>query len=85
MGKFFKRNFLLDLIHILKFLIYFANNDTKLAKISIKIQIFVKKFVIADFDSVVIKKVWVLNDSIQDLSFQSHLFLNRIKAYISLF
>ncbi len=61
MGKFFKRNLLLDLIHFLKILIYFAKNDTKLTKISIKIQIFVKKFVIVDFDSVVIIKT-VLND-----------------------
>jgi hypothetical protein len=37
MGKFFKRNLLLDLIHFLKILIYFADNDTKLSKISIKI------------------------------------------------
>jgi hypothetical protein len=65
MGKFFKRNLLLDLIHFLKILIYFADNDTKLTKISIKIQIFVKKLVIVDFDSVVIKTAWVLNDSNQ--------------------
>ena len=65
MGKFFKRNLLLDLIHFLKILIYFADNDTKLTKISIKIQIFVKKLVIVDFDSIVIKTAWVLNDSNQ--------------------
>ena len=59
MGKFFKRNLLLDLIHFLKILIYFADNDTKLTKISIKIQIFVKKLVIVDFDSVVINTAWV--------------------------
>jgi len=53
MGKFFKQNLLLDLIHFLKILIYFADNDTKLTKISIKIQIFLKKLVIVDFDSIV--------------------------------
>jgi len=65
MVKFFKRNLLSDFIPFLKILIYFADNNTKLTKISIKIQIFVKNLVIVDFDSVVIKTAWVLNDSNQ--------------------